>query len=164
VDGPDKRPAGPVSDFMRKLRAAWLIFFPSQPKAITPKEEGKNRLRMILVADRCLLLVSQCCHASCACDSKAAHSGRAPQLPVLPLCMVKSFRLWKTAQKCGLLFGYKLDAPVTGVRGMTCLGRVLCASPSNPEPCVCPQMRHESLQSVRDEAQHRKGSVRVRGH
>ena len=37
---------------MRKLRQAWHIFFPEQPADITPKEEGKHRLRMILVADR----------------------------------------------------------------------------------------------------------------
>ena len=43
---------GPVTDFVRKVRAAWAIFFPPQPKSISPKEEGKNRLRMILVADR----------------------------------------------------------------------------------------------------------------
>ena len=40
-------------EFMRKLRQAWHIFFPEQPADITPKEEGKHRLRMILVADRC---------------------------------------------------------------------------------------------------------------
>ena len=39
---------------MRKLRAAWRIFFPVQPAGASPKEEGKNRLRMILVADRWL--------------------------------------------------------------------------------------------------------------
>ena len=39
-------------DFSRKLRAAWQIFFPPPPAVTTPKEEGKNRLRMILVADR----------------------------------------------------------------------------------------------------------------
>ena len=43
---------GPVSDFVRKVKAAWAIFFPPQAKSISPKEEGKNRLRMILVADR----------------------------------------------------------------------------------------------------------------
>lgn len=43
---------GPVTDFVRKVRAAWAIFFPPQPQSISPKEEGKNRLRMILVADR----------------------------------------------------------------------------------------------------------------
>ena len=42
----------PIVDFSRKLRAAWQIFFPPPPALITPKEEGKNRLRMILVADR----------------------------------------------------------------------------------------------------------------
>ena len=40
---------------MRKLRQAWHIFFPEQPADITPKEEGKHRLRMILVADRSAL-------------------------------------------------------------------------------------------------------------
>lgn len=52
--GADKAPpAGGLADFARKLRAAWQIFFPPQVKSISPKEEGKNRLRMILVADRC---------------------------------------------------------------------------------------------------------------
>eukprot|EP00887_Chlorella_sp_A99_P001623 scaffold8.g1623.t1 len=46
-------PAGPVNDFLRKLRLAWQVFFPERPRALTPKEEGKKRLRMILVADRC---------------------------------------------------------------------------------------------------------------
>ncbi|WPT12114.1 Cell division topological specificity factor-like protein [Picochlorum sp. SENEW3] len=40
------------ADFMTKLKAAWRIFFPEK-KSLSPKEEGKNRLRMILVADRC---------------------------------------------------------------------------------------------------------------
>lgn len=31
---------------------AWRIFFPEQPRTLSPKEEGKQRLRMILVADR----------------------------------------------------------------------------------------------------------------
>lgn len=53
VAGADKAPAGGLADFARKLRAAWQIFFPPQPNSISPKEEGKNRLRMILVADRC---------------------------------------------------------------------------------------------------------------
>lgn len=44
---------GGLADFARKLRAAWQIFFPPQTKSVSPKEEGKNRLRMILVADRC---------------------------------------------------------------------------------------------------------------
>jgi cell division topological specificity factor MinE len=46
-------PKGPVSDFVVKLRAAWRIFFPPRAADLTPKEEGKQRLRMILVADRC---------------------------------------------------------------------------------------------------------------
>lgn len=41
-----------LGEFMRKLRAAWQIFFPERPRPLTPKEEGKRRLRMILVADR----------------------------------------------------------------------------------------------------------------
>lgn len=43
----------PVVDFVAKFKAAWRIFFPEQQKAMSPKEEGKKRLRMILVADRC---------------------------------------------------------------------------------------------------------------
>jgi hypothetical protein len=46
-------PAGPFGDFMRKVNLAWRIFFPEPEKVMTPKEEGKQRLRMILVADRC---------------------------------------------------------------------------------------------------------------
>lgn len=48
----DKATDGGLTTFMRKLRAAWQIFFPPAPKSVSPKEEGKNRLRMILVADR----------------------------------------------------------------------------------------------------------------
>eukprot|EP00775_Hariotina_reticulata_P012388 gene12388-12522_t len=40
---------GHAISFVRKVKLAWNIFFP----AVTPKEEGKKRLRMILVADRC---------------------------------------------------------------------------------------------------------------
>ncbi|KAI3423975.1 hypothetical protein D9Q98_009809 [Chlorella vulgaris] len=44
--------AGKVTDFFHKLQLAWRIFFPEQPREMSPKEEGKQRLRMILVADR----------------------------------------------------------------------------------------------------------------
>ncbi|KAK9813193.1 hypothetical protein WJX72_010421 [[Myrmecia] bisecta] len=47
------QPTGPVSNFAAKLRAAWQIFFPAPAPKLSPKEEGKHRLRMILVADRC---------------------------------------------------------------------------------------------------------------
>jgi len=50
---PPSVPASPLTTFTRKLRAAWQIFFPPPPPVVTPREEGKNRLRMILVADRC---------------------------------------------------------------------------------------------------------------
>lgn len=40
------------ADFLTKVKAAWRIFFPER-KYLSPKEEGKKRLRMILVADRC---------------------------------------------------------------------------------------------------------------
>ncbi|KAK9801864.1 hypothetical protein WJX73_003492 [Symbiochloris irregularis] len=46
-------PAGAMTDFVRKLRLAWRIFFPEQQTNLSAKDEGKNRLRMILVADRC---------------------------------------------------------------------------------------------------------------
>ena len=49
---PPSTPASPLAGFTRKLRAAWQIFFPPPAPVITPREEGKNRLRMILVADR----------------------------------------------------------------------------------------------------------------
>lgn len=41
------------ADFITKLKAAWRIFFPERPRPLSPKDEGKKRLRMILVADRC---------------------------------------------------------------------------------------------------------------
>jgi hypothetical protein len=53
---------GGLADFARKLRAAWQIFFPPQTKSVSPKEEGKNRLRMILVADRCAHMPPGCAH------------------------------------------------------------------------------------------------------
>ena len=49
----NERPRGPVSDFLQKCQAAYRIFFPEQSRNLTPKDEGRNRLRMILVADRC---------------------------------------------------------------------------------------------------------------
>ncbi|KIZ05726.1 hypothetical protein MNEG_2230 [Monoraphidium neglectum] len=45
--------AGPVRDFLGKLQLAWQIFFPDKPPELTPKDGAKQRLRMILVADRC---------------------------------------------------------------------------------------------------------------
>jgi cell division topological specificity factor MinE len=44
---------GAIADFISKLKLAWNIFFPDAPPEIRPKEEAKQRLRMILVADRC---------------------------------------------------------------------------------------------------------------
>ncbi|GBF90007.1 chloroplast division site-determinant protein [Raphidocelis subcapitata] len=44
---------GPVREFMDKLWLAWQIFFPERPPELTPKDGAKQRLRMILVADRC---------------------------------------------------------------------------------------------------------------
>mmetsp|Transcript_37680 Transcript_37680/g.83913 ORF Transcript_37680/g.83913 Transcript_37680/m.83913 type:complete len:210 (+) Transcript_37680:193-822(+) len=47
------KPSGnPVSDFVTKVQLAWKIFFPDKPKDVSPKEEVKRRLRMVLVADR----------------------------------------------------------------------------------------------------------------
>jgi septum formation topological specificity factor MinE len=55
--GPNSRPTGSATagglDFVTKLKMAWRIFFPERPTVVSPKEEGKQRLRMILVADRC---------------------------------------------------------------------------------------------------------------
>lgn len=45
-------PSGGLAEFLHKVQLAWRIFFPEQPRTLTPKEEGKQRLRMILVADR----------------------------------------------------------------------------------------------------------------
>ena len=50
--GGSERESKPLGEFIRKLKAAWQIFFPMQSPPVSPKEEGKNRLRMILVADR----------------------------------------------------------------------------------------------------------------
>lgn len=36
-----------------QVQRAWRIFFPERPKRLTPREDVKQRLRMILVADRC---------------------------------------------------------------------------------------------------------------
>jgi hypothetical protein len=44
------------ADLITKLKLAWRIFFPDKPKSLSPKEEGKKRLRMILVADRYVVL------------------------------------------------------------------------------------------------------------
>jgi cell division topological specificity factor MinE len=44
---------GPVKEFVDKLWLAWNIFFPEKPPEVTPKDGAKQRLRMILVADRC---------------------------------------------------------------------------------------------------------------
>jgi len=41
------------ADLLAKIKAAWRIFFPEKKEKLSPKEEGKKRLRMILVADRC---------------------------------------------------------------------------------------------------------------
>ena len=49
------QPKGPLVDFARKCKAAYEIFFPPRPKSLSPKEQGRNRLRMILVADRCAM-------------------------------------------------------------------------------------------------------------
>eukprot|EP00884_Botryococcus_braunii_P000786 jgi/Botrbrau1/10708/Bobra.357_1s0010.1 len=50
---PSSRREGPLEDFLLKFRLAWAIFFPPKSQPLTPKDEGKHRLRMILVADRC---------------------------------------------------------------------------------------------------------------
>ena len=47
------KPSDPMSKFVCKVQAAWRIFFPPKQADMTPKDEGKKRLRMILVADRC---------------------------------------------------------------------------------------------------------------
>ena len=44
---------GLLSSFFAKCAAAYRIFFPPGQRNLSPKELGRNRLRMILVADRC---------------------------------------------------------------------------------------------------------------
>ena len=46
----------PDADLISKIKTAWRIFFPERERPLSPKEEGKKRLRMILVADRYILL------------------------------------------------------------------------------------------------------------
>ena len=48
----------PDADLISKIKTAWRIFFPERERPLSPKEEGKKRLRMILVADRYILLTS----------------------------------------------------------------------------------------------------------
>ena len=52
---PAKQPKIDTSTLAGKFKAAWNIFFPpaARAKPRSAREEGKNRLRMILVADRC---------------------------------------------------------------------------------------------------------------
>lgn len=52
ADAPEA-PLRPLSQFFSKCAAAYRIFFPPQQRNLSPKELGRNRLRMILVADRC---------------------------------------------------------------------------------------------------------------
>ncbi|KAF8064531.1 Galns [Scenedesmus sp. PABB004] len=55
----DAAPAQGVNSFFVKCKLAWNLFFPPQqaeaaaPPNLSPKELGKQRLQMILVADRC---------------------------------------------------------------------------------------------------------------
>ena len=75
-----------VVEFMHKLRQAWHIFFPAQPADITPKDEGKHRLRMILVADRCVAslhsLLSTCSNVAGARRCDAAQVRHEPVVAV----------------------------------------------------------------------------------
>jgi len=48
--GPPPVPA--PSTFLGRAKAAWSVLFPPPPPAATAREAGKQRLRMILVADR----------------------------------------------------------------------------------------------------------------
>ncbi|MEW5305330.1 MAG: hypothetical protein WDW36_007877 [Sanguina aurantia] len=44
---------GMLGEFVGKLQQCFKIFFPERPKELSPKEEVKRRLKMVLVADRC---------------------------------------------------------------------------------------------------------------
>lgn len=46
---------GQLTSFFGKCVAAYRIFFPQQAPQQTAQEQGRNRLRMILVADRCAM-------------------------------------------------------------------------------------------------------------
>ena len=56
----------PVSEFVSKCVAAYRIFFPQRQRNLSPKEQGRNRLRMILVADRCAMNPSSLTDMKCA--------------------------------------------------------------------------------------------------
>ncbi len=61
-----QRVVNPVSEFLSKCTAAYRIFFPQRNRNLSPKEEGRNRLRMILVADRCAMNPSSLTDMKCA--------------------------------------------------------------------------------------------------
>jgi hypothetical protein len=44
---------GTLTSLMDKFKTVFKIFFPDKPRPLTPKEMGRQRLQMILVADRC---------------------------------------------------------------------------------------------------------------
>ena len=53
---PASAPRSPLAEWGFRARAAWRVLFPTAARpasSLTPKEAGKQRLRMILVADRC---------------------------------------------------------------------------------------------------------------
>lgn len=58
--------SGALQGFFSKCAAAYRIFFPQRRKDMTPKDAGRNRLRMILVADRCAM------DASCLTEMKSS--------------------------------------------------------------------------------------------
>jgi septum formation topological specificity factor MinE len=53
IGGGGSGAGAPVREFIDKLWLAWQIFFPEKPPELSPKDGAKQRLRMILVADRC---------------------------------------------------------------------------------------------------------------
>jgi septum formation topological specificity factor MinE len=53
ADGGGAGAAGPLLAFFDKLYLAWRVFFPERAPDLSPKDGAKQRLRMILVADRC---------------------------------------------------------------------------------------------------------------
>ncbi len=65
---PSKIEVDPDADLVTKLKAAWKIFFPDKPRALSPKEEGKKRLRMILVADRYVSFTEHCMQVTDPCN------------------------------------------------------------------------------------------------
>ncbi len=85
---PPKPTGNAVADLMAKLNLCFKIFFPDEPKElVTPKEEVKRRLKMVLVRAGPRVGRRRCClplpaakpdQAALAGDATARRAGRMP--------------------------------------------------------------------------------------